>query len=56
MTFDVEDYDIGSLADNTCGSVTLYGDSGSSFTFNLDHDPEYTLSGLYEPDMSFEGY
>lgn len=56
MAIDYDNLDSGCLADDTCGSVTFYGGSGEAFTINLGHDPEYTLSGLYEPDMSFDGY
>lgn len=46
--------DTASLADNHCGSVTLYGGSGATFSINLSDDPEYMMSGLYEPDSSFD--
>lgn len=43
------------LADGSCGSVSLYGDTGAVLTLNLTHDPEYTLSGLYEPlELSYD--
>jgi hypothetical protein len=37
------------LADASCGSVSLSSRSGDVLTLNLDHDPEYTMSGLTEP-------
>jgi hypothetical protein len=42
------------LADASCGSVSLSSRSGDVLTINLDHDPEYTMSGVYEPCSSFE--
>lgn len=42
------------LADATCGSLSLCGDFGEVLTLNLDHDPEYTMSGLDEPCSSFD--
>lgn len=42
------------LADDTCGSVTLYGDTGSVLRINVSDDPEYTMSGLVEPCSSFD--
>lgn len=42
------------LADDTCGSVSLYGASGDVLTFKVDHDPEFTMSGLYEPCSSYD--
>lgn len=37
------------LADASCGSVTLSGSSGEVFTVKVDNDPEFTMSGVYEP-------
>lgn len=42
------------LADESCGSVSLCGRFGDVLTINLDHDPEFTMSGLYEPCGSFD--
>lgn len=42
------------LADSSCGSVSFTGSTGSVFTVNVDHDPEYTMSGYDEPCSSFE--
>lgn len=42
------------LADDTCGSVTLYGNAGDVFRINVIDDPEYTMSGLVEPCSSFD--
>lgn len=42
------------LADESCGSVTLSNRSGEVLTFNVEHDPEFTLSGVYEPDSLSE--
>lgn len=44
------------LADSECGSVTLRMASGAIFSFNLDHDPEFTLSGLENDYSEFDGY
>lgn len=42
------------LADDTCGSVTFCGRFGDVLTVKVDNDPEYTMSGVYEPCSSFE--
>jgi len=42
------------LVDASCGSVSFYNHVGESITLNLDHDPEYNMSGLVEPCGSFE--
>lgn len=42
------------LADKECGSVSLRDAAGSVFRLHVGDDPEYTLSGLYEPDNRFE--
>jgi hypothetical protein len=44
------------LADASCGSVTLYGAFGATLKVNVIDDPEYTMSGLYEPCGRSEGY
>lgn len=42
------------LADSSCGRVSFTTSAGDVLSVNLDHDPEYTLSGLTEPCGSFE--
>lgn len=42
------------LADASCGSVSLSNRFGDVLNINLDHDPEYTMSGVTEPCSSFE--
>lgn len=42
------------LADSTCGSASLTTHTGDVLTFKLDHDPEFVMSGVYEPCSSFE--
>lgn len=42
------------LADRECGSVSLRDAAGSAFSVNVSNDPEYTLSGVYEPCMASE--
>ena len=42
------------LADDTCGSVTLSNRAGEVFSVNVEHDPELTMSGLYEPCSASE--
>jgi hypothetical protein len=42
------------LADSTCGIVTLSTASGATFTFKLNDDPEFVMSGLSEPCMLSE--
>lgn len=37
------------LVDSSCGSVSVCNRFGDVLTVNLDHDPEFTLSGLTEP-------
>lgn len=37
------------LADASCGSVSICNRFGEVLTVNLDHDPEFTLSGLTAP-------
>ena len=37
------------LADASCGSVSLSNRFGDVLTLNLDHDPEYVMSGVYDP-------
>ncbi|MNB99685.1 hypothetical protein D3C81_1639510 [compost metagenome] len=37
------------LADASCGSVSVCNRVGDVLTINLDHDPEWTMSGLTEP-------
>lgn len=37
------------LADASCGSVSLSNRFGDVLTVNLDHDPEYVMSGVYDP-------
>lgn len=44
------------LADRDCGSVSLRDASGSTFKVYVSDDPEYTLSGVYEPCMVSEGW
>jgi hypothetical protein len=43
-----------SLADNHTGSVSFRDASGATFNVNVSDDPEFTMSGLYEPDSSFD--
>lgn len=59
MSFNVKDesYNVHGgavLADDTCGVVSLSTSSGGFLTFNLTDDPEFTMSGLYEPCSSFD--
>lgn len=42
------------LADESCGAVSFSTSAGGVLSFKLDHDPEYTMSGLHEPCSSFE--
>jgi hypothetical protein len=42
------------LADSTCGSASFTTHSGDVLTFKVDHDPEFTMSGLDEPCSSFD--
>lgn len=42
------------LADDTCGSVSLSTAAGEVLTINLNDDPEFTMSGLYEPCSSYD--
>lgn len=44
------------LADRTCGSVSFRDASGSDIFVSLTDDPEYTMSGLYEPVERYSGY
>lgn len=44
------------LADSTCGSLSLYSASGDVLNIHLDHDPEFTMSGLYEPTEASGDY
>lgn len=37
------------LADESCGSVSLSNSAGEVFTVMVDNDPEFTMSGVYEP-------
>lgn len=46
--------DTASLADNHCGLASLSFASGATITFFVNDDSEYMMSGLYEPDSSFE--
>lgn len=43
-----------SLADNHCGSASLSFASGATISFSVTDDSEYMMSGLYEPDSSFD--
>ena len=42
------------LADKHTGSVSFRDASGATFNLSVSDDPEYTMSGLYEPDSSFD--
>lgn len=42
------------LADASCGSVSVCNHFGEVLTVNLEHDSEWTLSGLTEPCSSFD--
>lgn len=42
------------LADDSCGSASLTTRAGDVLSFKLDHDPEFTLSGLTEPCGSYD--
>lgn len=42
------------LADDSCGSVTLSSSFGDVLTINVEYDPEFTMSGVYEPDSASE--
>lgn len=44
------------LADESCGSVSFCTASGATLSFKVSDDPEYTMSGVYEPCTSFEGW
>ncbi len=43
-----------SLTDKHCGSVSLSFTSGATISFPVSDDSEYMMSGLYEPDSSFD--
>ena len=43
-----------SLADKHCGSASLSFASGATISFFVSDDSEYMMSGLYEPDSSFD--
>lgn len=38
------------LADESCGSVSFSTVGGEVLTINVYDDPEFTMSGLVEPD------
>lgn len=42
------------LADASCGHVSLCGEFGDVLNIKLDHDPEFTMSGLDEPCSSYD--
>lgn len=42
------------LADASCGSASLTTHTGDVLIFKVDHDPEFTMSGVYDPCSSFE--
>lgn len=44
------------LADRSCGSVSFRDASGGDLRFDVGNDPEYTLSGVYEPEQRFNAY
>ena len=44
------------LADESCGSVSVSGRFGEVLKINLDHDPEFTMSGVYEPSGDYDVY
>lgn len=54
FTVNLDDGCCADLTDATCGVVSFYNHVGESITLNLDHDPEYNMSGLVEPCGSFE--
>lgn len=37
------------LADSTCGHASFTTHTGEVLSFKVDHDPEFVMSGVYEP-------
>lgn len=44
------------LADDSCGSVSLYSASGSVLKVHVSDDPEFMLSGFYAPYGALDDY
>ena len=54
MKIDTEYFGGANLIDSHIGSVSFRDASGGDIKINVSNDPEYTMSGLYEPDSAFD--